>query len=93
MGKTVNFKPLGNRVLAKPVSAEDKTTGGIIIPDTAKEKPQKAEVVAVGNGTEGHEMTVKPGDVIVYGKFAGTEIELNDEQYLILNEDDIYGIV
>ncbi|MCF8217869.1 MAG: co-chaperone GroES [Bacteroidales bacterium] len=93
MGKTVNFKPLGNRVLAKPVSAEDKTTGGIIIPDTAKEKPQKAEVVAVGNGTEGHEMTVKPGDVIVYGKFAGTEIELNEEQYLILNEDDIYGIV
>ncbi|MFW6019238.1 MAG: co-chaperone GroES [Bacteroidales bacterium] len=93
MGKTVNFKPLGNRVLAKPVSAEDKTTGGIIIPDTAKEKPQKAEVVAVGKGTEGHEMTVKPGDVIVYGKFAGTEIELDKEQYLILNEDDIYGIV
>ena len=93
MEKTVNFKPLGNRVLAKPIPAEDQTSGGIIIPDTAKEKPQKAEVVAVGNGTEGHEMTVKRGDVIVYGKFAGTEIEFDNEEYLILNEEDIYGIV
>lgn len=89
----IKFKPLGDRVLAKPMSASEKTSGGIIIPDTAKEKPQKAEVVAVGNGMEGHEMTVKPGDIIIYGKFAGTEISFDNEEYLILKEDEIYGII
>ncbi|MCF8330848.1 MAG: co-chaperone GroES [Bacteroidales bacterium] len=89
----MKFKPLGDRVLAKPLSADDKTSGGIIIPDTAKEKPQKAKVVAVGSGTEGHEMTVKPGNVIIYGKFAGTEISFENEDYLILKEDEIYGII
>ncbi len=89
----VKFKPLGDRVLVKPVTADEKTSGGIIIPDTAKEKPQKGEVVAVGKGTEGNEMTVKPGDTVMYGKYAGTEIAFGDEKYLIMKEDDIYGII
>lgn len=89
----VKFKPLGDRVLVKPVNANEKTSGGIIIPDTAKEKPQKGEVVAVGNGAEGHEMTVKSGDMVIFGKYAGTEIAFEDEKYLILKEDEIYGIL
>ncbi len=89
----VKFKPLGDRVLVKPVTADEKTSGGIIIPDTAKEKPQKGEVVAVGKGTEGNDLTVKPGDMVMYGKYGGTEIAFGDEKYLIMKEDDIYGII
>ncbi|MFO8054763.1 MAG: co-chaperone GroES [Bacteroidales bacterium] len=89
----MKFKPLNDRVLVKPMAADEKTSGGIIIPDTAKEKPQKGEVIAVGKGTKEHEMTVKPGDKVVYGKYAGTEISFEGEDYLILKEDEIYGII
>ncbi|MFO8086430.1 MAG: co-chaperone GroES [Bacteroidales bacterium] len=88
----VKFKPLGERVLVLPVQAEEKTSGGILIPDTAKEKPQQGKVVAVGQG-DGREMTVKEGDMVIFGKFAGTEVLLNEEKYLILKEDEIYGIL
>lgn len=88
----IKFKPLADRVLVKPLSAEEKTKGGIIIPDTAKEKPQKGDVVAVGCGTKDEEMKVKVGDQVVFGKYAGTEISFEDEKYLILKEDEIYGI-
>lgn len=91
MGK-VQFKPLGERVLVRPVQAEEKTSGGILIPDTAKEKPQQGEVVAVGNG-DGQALTVKEGDRVIFGKYAGTEVILDEEKYLILNEDELYGIL
>ncbi|MDR2969675.1 MAG: co-chaperone GroES [Tannerellaceae bacterium] len=89
----MNIKPLADRVLVKPAAAEEKTVGGIIIPDSAKEKPLKGEVVAVGNGTKDEEMTVKPGDNVLYGKYAGTEIELEGEQYLIMRQSDILAII
>lgn len=89
----INFKPIGDRVLIKPAQAEEKTSGGIIIPDTAQEKPQKGTVMAVGSGSEGNELTVKEGDTVIFGKYAGTEIEFEDETYLIMKEDDIYGII
>ena len=73
----MNIRPLADRVLIKPAAAEEKTLGGIIIPDSAKEKPLKGEVVAVGNGTKDEEMVVKNGDTVLYGKYAGTEIELD----------------
>ena len=79
----MNIRPLADRVLIKPAAAEEKTLGGIIIPDSAKEKPLKGEVVAVGNGTKDEEMVVKNGDTVLYGKYAGTEIELDGEKYLI----------
>ncbi len=88
----IKFKPLADRVLVKPVSVEEKTKGGIIIPDTAKEKPQKGDVVAVGSGTKDQEMMLKVGDQVVFGKYAGTEVSFEDEKYLILKEDEIYGI-
>ena len=72
----MNIKPLADRVLIKPATAEEKTASGIIIPDSAKEKPLKGEVIAVGNGTKDEEMVVKKGDVVLYGKYAGTELEL-----------------
>jgi len=89
----MNIKPLADRVLIKPAVAEEKSVGGIIIPDTAKEKPQKGEVVAVGNGTKDEEMIVKVKDVVLYGKYAGTELELEGEKYLIMRQSDILAIV
>jgi len=89
----MNIKPLADRVLVKPAAAEEKTVGGIIIPDSAKEKPLKGEVVAVGHGTKDEEMVVKPGDNVLYGKYAGTEIEFEGEQYLIMRQSDILAII
>ncbi len=88
-----NIKPLGARVLVEIVAAEQKTASGIIIPDSAQEKPQKAVVVAVGAGTDSEKMEVKVGDTVLYGKFAGTQITDNDKEYLILNQTDILAIV
>ena len=79
----MNIRPLADRVLIKPAAAEEKTLGGIIIPDSAKEKPLKGEVVAVGNGTKDEEMVVKNGDTVLYGKYAGTEIELDGHTYTV----------
>lgn len=87
------MKPINDRVVVKPAPAEEKTTGGIIIPDTAKEKPQKGEVVAVGPGKEDIKMTVKKGDIVLYGKYAGQEINYEGEDYLIMREDDILVII
>ncbi|MBT8273404.1 MAG: co-chaperone GroES [Bacteroidia bacterium] len=89
----VNIKPLADRVLVEPMEAETKTASGIIIPDTAKEKPQKGKVVAVGPGTKDEPMTVKNGNVVLYGKFAGTELKLDGKDYLIMRESDILAIV
>ena len=89
----MNIKPLADRVLIIPAPAEEKTIGGIIIPDTAKEKPLKGEVVAVGNGTKDEEMLVKVGDTILYGKYAGTELEFEGTKYLIMRQSDIMAIV
>ena len=89
----MNIRPLADRVLVKPAAAEEKTLGGIIIPDSAKEKPLKGEVVAVGNGTKDEEMVVKNGDTVLYGKYAGTEIELDGEKYLIMRQSDILAII
>ena len=89
----VNVKPLADRVLVEPAAAEQKTAGGIIIPDTAKEKPQKGSVVAVGNGKKDEPMTVKVGDQVLYGKYAGTEINVDGKDYLIMRESDILAII
>ena len=89
----MNIKPLADRVLVKPATAEEKTVSGIIIPDTAKEKPLKGEVVAVGKGSKDEEMVVKQGDKVLYGKYAGTEIEIDGEQHLIMRQSDILGII
>ena len=89
----MNIKPLADRVLIKPAAAEEKTLGGIIIPDSAKEKPLKGEIVAVGNGTKDEEMVVKVGDTVLYGKYAGTEIELEGEKYLIMRQSDVLAII
>ena len=89
----MNIKPLADRVLVVPAPAEERTIGGIIIPDTAKEKPLKGEVVAVGNGTKDEDMTVKVGDTVLYGKYAGTELELDGTKYLIMRQSDILAIV
>jgi chaperonin GroES len=93
-----SIKPLQDRVLVKRLDAEEKTASGIIIPDTAKEKPQEGEVIAVGpgkvleNGTR-IELTVKPGDKILFSKYAGTEVKIDGTEYLIMREDDILGII
>ncbi len=87
------MKPINDRVVVKPAAAEEKTTGGIIIPDTAKEKPQRGEVIAVGPGKDGNPMTVKKGDTVLFGKYAGQEIHYNGEDYLIMREDDILVIL
>jgi chaperonin GroES len=87
------MKPINDRVVIKPAPAEEKTKGGIIIPDTAKERPQKGEVVAVGPGKEGNLMTVQVGDIVLYGKYAGQEFNVDGEDYLIMREDDILVIV
>ena len=89
----MNIKPLADRVLVLPAPAEEKTIGGIIIPDSAKEKPLKGTVVAVGNGTKDEEMVVKPNDIVLYGKYAGTELELEGEKYLIMRQSDILAII
>ncbi len=89
----LNIKPLADRVLIEPSQAEEKTAGGIIIPDTAKEKPQKGTVVAIGNGKKDEPMTVKIGDIVLYGKYAGTELTIEGNDYLIMNESDIVAII
>ncbi len=89
----VNFKPLADRVLVEPAAAEEKTAGGIIIPDTAKEKPQRGVITAVGEGKKDEPLTVKVGDNVLYGKYSGTEITIDGSDYLIMKESDIYGIV
>ncbi|MCB0553164.1 MAG: co-chaperone GroES [Phaeodactylibacter sp.] len=87
------MKPINDRVVVKPAPAEEKTKGGIIIPDTAKEKPQRGEVIAVGPGKDGNLMTVQPGDIVLYGKYAGQELQYNGVDYLIMREDDILVIL
>ncbi|GAB4313246.1 MAG: co-chaperone GroES [Bacteroidales bacterium] len=89
----ISIKPLADRVLVEPATAEEKTAGGIIIPDTAKEKPQRGKVVAVGPGTNDQKLSVKVGDMVLYGKYAGTEISHDGKTYLIMKESDIYAIV
>ena len=89
----VKIKPLADRVLVEAAAAEDKTAGGIIIPDTAKEKPQKGTVVAVGPGKKDEPMTVKIGDSVLYGKYAGTEITIDGNNYLIMRESDIVAVI
>lgn len=89
----LKIKPLADRVLIEPMAAETKTASGIIIPDNAKEKPQKGKVIAVGNGTKDEKMTVSKGDTVLYGKYAGTELKLDGQDYLIMRESDIFAIV
>lgn len=89
----MNIKPLADRVLILPAPAEEKTIGGIIIPDTAKEKPLKGEVIAAGNGTKDEEMVLKTGDHVLYGKYAGTEIELDGTKYLIMRQSDVLAVL
>ncbi|MDY2828735.1 MAG: co-chaperone GroES [Sodaliphilus sp.] len=89
----MTIKPLSDRVLIEPAKAEEKTAGGIIIPDSAKEKPLKGTVKAVGNGTKDEEMVVKVGDEVLYGKYAGTEIEVDGEKFLMMKQSDILAIV
>lgn len=90
---SVNVKPIADRVLVEPAAAEEKTAGGIIIPDTAQEKPQKGKIVAVGNGKPDEPMTVKAGDTVLYGKYAGTEVTIEGKDYLIMRESDLFAIV
>lgn len=90
---SVNFKPMADRVLVEPTAAETTTASGIIIPDTAKEKPQEGTVVAVGPGKKDEEMTVKVGDKVLYGKYSGTELKLYGKDYLIVKESDLFGIL
>ncbi|MBQ7448558.1 MAG: co-chaperone GroES [Paludibacteraceae bacterium] len=87
------IKPLADRVLVKPVAAEEKTVGGIIIPDTAKEKPLRGEVLAVGNGTKDEQMVLKQGDQVLYGKYAGTEIEIDGEKLIIMRQNDVLATI
>ena len=89
----VNIKPLADRVLVQAEAAEETTASGIIIPDTAKEKPMRGTIIAVGNGKTDEPMTVKPGDTVLYGKYAGTEVKVEGEELLVMREDDIMGVV
>jgi chaperonin GroES len=89
----VSFKPLADRVLVEPAAAEEKTASGIIIPDTAKEKPQRGSVVAIGTGKKDEPLNVKVGDTVLYGKYAGTEVTIDGKEYLIMKESDIYGVI
>jgi len=93
MAKKLHVTPLHDRVIVKPAAAEEKTAGGIIIPDTAKEKPQRGTVVAVGTGKKDEPITVKVGDTVLYGKYAGTEITIEAQDLLIMRESDILAIV
>ncbi len=94
----MKIKPLGDRVLIKPLEAKEQTKGGIVLPDTAKEKPQEAEVIAVGEGKKADDgkvipLTLKAGDKVLYGKYSGTEITLDGDEFIIIREEDILGIV
>ena len=89
----MNIQPLADRVLIKPTPAEEKTLSGIIIPDSAKEKPLRGTVLAAGKGTKDEELVVKENDVVMFGKYAGTEIELDGEKLLIMRQSDILAIV
>ena len=90
---SVNIKPLADRVVVEPAAAEEKTASGIIIPDTAKEKPQRGTVVAVGAGKKDEPMTVSVGDTVLYGKYSGTELTLEDKDYMIMRESDILAVL
>jgi chaperonin GroES len=89
----INFKPNEDRVLVEPAEAETKTASGIIIPDTAKEKPQKGKIIAVGEGVKVKPVTVKVGDNVLYGQYSGTEINIDGKEYLIMRNSDIFGII
>ena len=89
----VNIQPLADRVIVESAAAEEKTAGGIIIPDTVKEKPQRGKIIAVGTGKKDEPMTVKVGDNVLYGKYAGTEIQVEGKDYLIMRESDIFAII
>lgn len=91
--KIEKLRPLADRVLVKPVEAEEKTAGGIIIPDTAKEKPLMGKVIAVGEGTKDEKMVLKANDEVLYGKYAGTELELEGDKYLIMRQSDVLAII
>ncbi len=93
MAKKLNITPLHDRVIVKPAAAEQKTAGGIIIPDTAKEKPQRGTVVAAGPGKKDEPVTVKAGNTVLYSKYGGTEINIEGEEYLIMRESDILAII
>ena len=88
----MKIRPLADRVLIQPTPAEETTLSGIIIPDSAKEKPLKGTVIAAGEGTKDEKMILKEGDIVLYGKYAGTEIELEGEKYLIMRQSDVLGI-
>ncbi|MCX7744582.1 MAG: co-chaperone GroES [Flavobacteriales bacterium] len=90
---SIKVKPLHDRVIVEPAAAEEKTQSGIIIPDTAKEKPQRGTIVAVGSGKKDEPMTVKTGDQVLYGKYSGTEIQIDGKDYLIMRESDIFAIL
>ena len=90
---SVKVTPLHDRVIVKPAEKAEKTAGGIIIPDTAQDKPQQGEVVAVGNGRKDEPMTVKVGDIVLFGKYGGTEIDLDGHKLLLLKESDIFAII
>jgi chaperonin GroES len=94
----MNLKPLGDRVIVKPKAPQEVTKGGIILPDTAQEKPMEGEIVAVGNGKSDDNgkkiaMDLKVGDKVLYGKYSGTEVKLNDEEFLIMRESDVYAVI
>ena len=93
MANNVNITPLHDRVIVKPAPAEERTAGGIIIPDTAKEKPQRGSVIAAGPGKKDEPMTVKTGDTILYGKYAGTEVSFEGDDFLIMRESDILAVI
>ena len=90
---SISFKPLADRVLIEPAPAEEKTISGIIIPDSAKEKPLRGTVIAVGTGKKDEPITVKTGNVVMYGQYSGTEIKIDGKSFLIMKEADIYGII
>ncbi|MDA9372665.1 co-chaperone GroES [Flavobacteriaceae bacterium] len=89
----LKIQPLSDRVVVTPQAAETKTASGLYIPDSAKEKPQQGTIAAVGNGKKDHKMTVKVGDIVLYGKYAGTELKLDGKEYLIMREEDILAII
>ena len=91
--KALSITPLHDRVIVKPAAAEEKTAGGIIIPDTAKEKPQRGTVIAAGPGKKDEPTSVKPGDTVLYGKYGGTDISIEGQDYLIMRESDILAII
>ncbi len=90
---SIKVRPLHDRVIVEPAAPEEKTVSGIIIPDTAKEKPQRGTIVAVGSGKKDEPMTVKTGDQVLYGKYSGTEIQIDGKDYLIMRESDIFAIL